>query len=346
MQRTALPFLILLSACRTASPTTITCDDPCYECKDPCLPCPSGQCVPAPPSGWEGPVLLWSGPTEEAPGCPQEAPEIVYEGHAGIVAEPRCPSCSCGPAVCVLRGMAAISTYMCQPGGVEIPYPAPEGWTGECHSNGVIPGEQVGSVQVLSPVLAPCAPIETPPEEPGSFGWETLARACKGPGIYGRCAEGLTCGTGAEPPEGFAACIYRQRQVFECPADYPEQRVFHDGIDASGVSCTACTCGDPEGGKCVVFGTAFEDTVCADLLGGSGSSLAHAGCTDSGAPKPLGSMTALVYENEPGTCPPSGGQPVGEAMPLHPTTFCCQPRSFERAKAVPGAPGDARREAE
>ena len=39
----------------------------------------------------------------------------------------------------------------------------------------------------------------------------------------------------------------------------------------------------------------------------------------------LGSMDAALVTDHPGACAPLGGEPVGEATPVGPSTFCCLP---------------------
>jgi hypothetical protein len=48
---------------------------------------------------------------------------------------------------------------------------------------------------------------------------------------------------------------------------------------------------------------------CANVVPGSG----------------LGSKSAAVVDIDAGSCPPIGGEPIGEVVPTEPATFCCGP---------------------
>ena len=100
--------LILLTAlggavsCEGGSIHFYTCEDPCKTCAKPCADCPGGECVPLPAFGWEGPGLLWIGNEVKAPQCPDHAPQLAFEGHAGLKDFMHCPTCACGEPACAL----------------------------------------------------------------------------------------------------------------------------------------------------------------------------------------------------------------------------------------------------
>jgi hypothetical protein len=46
-------------------------------------------------------------------------------------------------------------------------------------------------------------------------------------------------------------------------------------------------------------------------------------CHDDLQPGDLRGMSATWLTNDPGTCEPAGGEPIGTATPTDPSTFCC-----------------------
>lgn len=320
-----LSLLLLLPACQTGHIDVYGCKEPCRDCEDPCTPCPHGECVPLPPLGWEGPVLLWVGSEEEAPGCPERAPNTVYEGHDGLTYTPQCPECSCGPSACVHSGLIAWGAADCLPAGSETPYPAPEGWQGECTSNGTIPEAQFGSIELLAPTEAPCEALTGTVPKQADIRWGTLARACQTSEPLGACDAATLCvPTSEPPPEGFSQCLFKEGDQGECPFGYPERRVFYEGIDTSAAGCTACACSPPEGGACLASMVAYEDALCLDAFTTGSPYLDAPDCTNAMPGYDLRGMSASWMVNEPGTCTASGGEPFGEAKPAIPATFCCQ----------------------
>lgn len=310
--RAAILFLLTpltLFACGTGDIATA-------ECEVLCGSCPEGPCTSAPPLGWEGPVLFWSGLVEDVPPCPEGAPVTAYEGYAGLTTALECPACSCGPSACLWQE-ALLAGESCMPGGPAIPFPIPPGWDGSCWSPGLIDGSEYTWLLYPPMPQAPCTPIEGPAAQ-AQIGWETMGRACRPVSCEGAAPCAGTGGLEA----GFAVCVYGEGER-ECPADYPERTVLHGGVDNSGLGCTPCTCGAPEGGLCLGFIDRYRDTTCGDWDGGILVGSTGKACSGSTPPQDLGSITGFWYTQEPGTCAPGEGVPVGEARPTQPMTFCC-----------------------
>lgn len=319
----------LLGGCDARSPDQLPCQigSTCPEEEA----CP-GRCVPVPPMDWSLPVLLWSGPELEAPDCPAGLTELVeYEGHADPVDPPGCPTCRCEPPTgeCELPTLLLGNTETCPEGGggTHFDFSPPDLWDGSCTSNTVIPPELgVRSITfgTVSMTEGGCTPTASPPSPKGgaaSAPWKTLARACAMAGLAPCPDRDALCVPAAAPPAGFSQCTHRQGE-HECPADYPDRRIFYGDLRDSR-HCTDCSCGPPVGGACYAFVTTFRDLKCEELANGLLASSWWPYCFDTSQDS-LGSKTADPPYYEPGSCEPGGGEPLGAIEPLRPTTFCCQ----------------------
>jgi hypothetical protein len=301
-----------------------------YDCRD-LAECPldnacPGECVRLPPLDFSDPVLLWTGKPMDAPQCPARAPVNVYEGHADLDDSHECPPCACTEPACVLpAGVTASSSAMCQ-GPAYTSFEASPSWDGACTSPAVVPA--LGSVTMAPVTARPCAPVqpETPHDGPWGSPWSTFVRACGGEAMNGLCNDpGLLCMPSAEPPPpGFRQCIMYSRDGDPaCPADYPDKFLFHGGLEDTR-ECTPCTCTETAPSTCIGWLSLYEDAACgAPLLSSMVGDTPT--CLDTAPGAQLGSMEGSWLVNEPGSCGASGGVSLGEAKPLEPRTFCCQP---------------------
>lgn len=293
-----------------------------YQEKESC----TGECVQVPSLGWEGPVLLWVGEPDAAAECPERAPNVVYEGNNGLSAIPQCPTCSCGPSACVLTGLIADSGNMCT-GGDLTDYLPPDGWSGACVSSDAVPAANFDSIHFPPLSEAPCEPQTGDVTTQARYDWARFARACKAadPITNTTCPETAICvPTSEPPPPGFSQCVFTRGEDFDCPPGYSHREVFYRDIDTTTVGCTECTCGPPEGGTCLASVGAYADTACSVSIGSITVGLIGGGCADPMAGFDLQAMDATWMQSQPGACTPAGGEPVGEAMPSTPATFCCQ----------------------
>jgi len=288
---------------------------------------------------WIDPLLLAFGPELGVPPCPDFASMVVFEGHADLTAPAAvCGACSCEPptGACELPPTVTASAASCAQDDTTTPHtpfdPAP-GWTGACDFSGAIPAGKLcdGGVDcVQSVTIAPltvkesgCAPVTQPVPENYPSNWATFARACEW-AARGECA---TVGDLCSPvAAGFRACVATPADV-DCPANspYTEKHVFYGGIDDTR-GCTPCTCGAPAGSSCAGSISIFSDAACSALLllDNAITSLAPS-CHDLPTSPALGSKSAGPTTYTPGTCAPSGGEPLGTATPSGPVTFCCLP---------------------
>ena len=315
------PVRLELSSCGTANP------GPSCPQQETC----AGQCVPIPPYGWELPGLLWFGPELEAPACPVErAPVMGYEGHADPIDSPECPVCTCEPPTgeCELPSSITAYTEPACAGATTYDFSAPDPWDGTCNSDITISAAQSPkSVRIAQLTLTEsgCKPPEPPPPRGEATSWKTFARACRGYGFSPCLDPGMLCVPTAEPPpQGFLQCIY-QKGDLECPPGYPEKHVFYDDISDTR-KCSECSCGAPEGGACVATVSVFHDGACGAWRGEAvmDSYIPKCVTLDDALGDALGSKQATPPVYEPGWCKPIGGEVLGSAAVVGPSTFCCQ----------------------
>ena len=329
------------SACWNANRVDLyTCDDPCGNgqpgdtCDNPCGSC-VGQCVPIPPLDFEGPMIVYIGPQEGAPECPAHAPIKAYEGLGDLRDETfYCPPCKCSEPACVLpEGVTASDLSVCPndpPGATLTPFSAPVSWDGSCTSPGTVGPSQLGSVTIAPVTVRPCEPIvDVVPDWDFYPLWNTFARACRGQVDNGRCEDpALICMPTAEPPPpGFQQCIAAQAELGQdltCPDTYPIQFTFYAGADDTR-DCTECECQQQGQPNCSALVSIYQTTTCSSLISANMIGTAVPLCSDVMPGIQLQSIEASWLVNDPGTCTPTGGVPVGEVVPEGPKVFCCQP---------------------
>ena len=124
--------------------------------------------------------------------------------------------------------------------------------------------------------------------------------------------------------EGFSLCLYREGER-DCPPAWSIRHVFYENFDDS-AACTPCTCSDPMGGVCSGLISVYQDGGCSTPLVSyfTTSDDSAATCTGVLPGAALGSKEVTDVSYQPGSCAPSGGDPVGDPIPLQPSTFCCR----------------------
>lgn len=297
--------------------------------------CPD-TCAPQPPD-WNGPTLLWSGPLwggTDVPSCPADAPNIIYEGYADLIATTKCEACKCEPSTGACSLLSTITLYMseiaCTPSPIVYPFDPPPNWDGSCTAGDAIAPHTYNTITFGPHHLTneSCAPVTPIPEIKGyPPHWDTYALAC---GISAQCIDDKTCIKSDRTSDEFLTCVFREG-IATCPEDYPVQHVFHNGFDDQR-GCSACECGPPVGSNCSGMVKLYEDSECKDsflelTIGAKHSQTACASGPDPypmAWPFPVGSKSADPVTYKPGTCAASGGDLMGEAVPTGPTTFCCR----------------------
>ena len=291
----------------------------------------TGQCLPLAAFDWSVPALLWVGPEHLAPECPADRAKVVaYEGHADL-RPPPCFGCSCEAPTGSCERPVVMNAYPnpdCT--GMPSEFSAPDPWDGTCDSLGA-PLADKRSVMV-EPVLmtesSGCEVVKHDVPLDGAPTWGTFARACLGNGFTAACPDPSDyCAPTAEPPpEGFSQCVH-QGGDHACPPGYPNKHVFYkDAIDLR--TCSDCACGPPEGGVCSMKLSLFQGPVCdpggpSEISSTSVNSMTSA-CLFIAALTDLQSKLGGDPWYTPGSCEPSGGEPVGPVDLLEPATFCCQ----------------------
>lgn len=286
-------------------------------------PCDGGRCVPAPPPGWQGPVLLWTGAPGEVPTCPASAPEQVYKGYIELIDEPRCPTCACGPAACQFNGVGLLDATSCDFNAPEVVYPAPEDWDGECISTMVIPEEQADFVHWRRTSLRPCVPEEIPDPVGWTIEGREIAIACGAAGAVSACDGAQVCAPAAASTPGFLSCVVSPGD-HGCPPGHPNRHVVFDRIDPSTTGCTPCACQEPQGGECSISVSVHVEPACGGWGSTSGSVLHSEGCNGPLIPGASAvSISGWWVAREPGSCEPVPSVPTGAPVLASPTTFCC-----------------------
>ena len=297
----------------------------------------AGQCAPLGPVEWLGPALLWIGKEGEAPACPPSAPVEGSPMFDNLNAPTVCGVCKCdvpsGSCALPTTLTAAAATCADAPNVTHTSFDAPTGWDGACTgANAIVakkPCNSVDCVQSLtiSPLTLtelPCGVSTEPVAGRLPFTWGTVARSCRGV-AYGPCASpSEICAPAVEP--GFAQCLV-QRGDNECPSTYTDKHILYRGFTDTR-ACTPCACSAPIGSTCAALVSVFKDGSCSSpsLVVAISVDATNATCLDvspSGQALLSKLGTAPVYA--PGVCQISGGEPMGEAVPEEPSTFCCLP---------------------
>ncbi|MDI1445950.1 hypothetical protein [Polyangium sp. 6x1] len=298
--------------------------------------CTDGTCVvPAP--DW-APVLLATGAEIDVPVCPENAPEIAFEGRPapgawGLV----CPTCTCDSPVgggCHVPTTWTVTSDACAGGGVNTSFDPPTAWEGKCSATNSIPaGLQcggvpcVGGIDISAPTIEepPCTPHgDDPPPGPahlvtGGFG-APFARACaRAP--WPACEGEEVCLPLSGAP--FATCLMHAGDE-SCPEGWPVKRLLYGQVDDQR-QCEACSCGPPMGAMCSVKVHVYSDAACTvQRLEVDISPEMGGGCFPLMSGVALAGIAAEVLDYQAGTCEPHGSEPVGDVFLADATTFCCR----------------------
>jgi len=272
-------------------------------------------------------------PGEVAP-CPDVAPLVGFEGFADLTVDPHaCPSCWCSPAGCALpEGMYASAAKCPGDGAASLPFgPADGGWEGTCSNEAPIAAglqcEGVACVQSLSiPAMTvePCQPLSQGAASLPTPVWGTMVRECLlGPLSGEGCETGEVCTP--KLPDSLSLCLFLKGDdpAYQCPEDYERRVVVYAGV-ADERACEPCACGDAQGAECGAFLSAFANDACGSLIATVITTSEEPACVDVPSGSAVGSASASVVVDKPGTCAQSGGQPSGAIEPVGPVTLCCQ----------------------
>jgi hypothetical protein len=235
--------------------------------------------------------------------------EVLWEGLVGKDAPNKCEACQCGPAACALPLKVTAHASVCpgedDAGTVE----ARRSWDGSCTARTMpIQSDAFAYVTFEPPALAPCVPVEAAPEP-----WRRPlgnVKACK---LKPQSMSGV--------PSGAVTC-YPPQANGECWKGYAFLRNFPIVIDTR--ACTPCSCGAPEGGKCAVKTTLYQDERCFDELGNTVISNSEPPICSRVDSAPLAAMRSGFTLSEPGTCTPSVSTiEGGKLVPVETHVVCC-----------------------
>jgi hypothetical protein len=263
-----------------------------------------------------------------APECPADRAKVVaYEGHADLN-PPECFGCSCKAPTGSCEVSSVVKGYTglaCS--GDELDFTAPDPWDGQCvFTDPPLEGAVSLFAEPLTMTESGCEPEQHDVPLDGAPKWGTFARACLGNGFTMPCPDpsDYCAPTSEPPPEGFSQCVYQDGD-HACPPDYPSKHVFFAGVTDLR-TCTACSCGAAEGGSCSAGLTVSSEVTCPfDDLGFYFSLISMAPqCLNLPVGMALGAKRVDSVWYTPGSCEPSGGEPVGSVELVGPSTFCCQ----------------------
>lgn len=294
-------------------------------------------CAPELPSGWVGPLALFSGANGSAvPECRDAGAYLVPE-YAGLVGDLStegwsCPSCSCGPpegASATVRisyrsgscaGACAFGSELC---GATFG----TGCSALVLNQGSLTGSEPLSLTLDAVDAAPgsCQALtEGSIALPPSLPYAKTGLACASGRGKGACGAGGICVPRPAAPFAQAPCIAHPGEV-ECPSGYAARREVFSTAFLDQRSCTACACGSVEGVSRMVQVTDF-----AGDLGCDGASLVLGevnGCIQPGVEWVAGvdqRHLSVEVTTEGGQCTAQPSTATGQLSPSGETlTFCC-----------------------
>lgn len=290
---------------------------------DPVCTGPGFACVPRPVDPWQGPVLLYDGDPALVPACPSAYPSTVYQGVSGLAAPPaQCAACTCGPAntICALPPVMAFTDVACMA-------PDPNAYFKPLKNNnnpcGDVQADQSVTFKAAPPTVtaSTCAPAGGAAQKSLPT-WKGVGLVCGG-AQPGRCTV-ATSVCAAPAPAGFVGslCVWSAGDA-SCPADYPQKHTLaKDSSVTDTRACSACGCATDGPATCSVKYTLYRNLGCsgvviADLIAGGACQQGQ-----QGGNYPVQSYDAQIVTS--GSCPPTGGAPVGAVVPVTATTVCCQ----------------------
>ena len=281
----------------------------------------SFACVPAIPSGWMGPLEVYSG-AGPAPACstgfgsPQDANDM-------LVSNPATCGCLCGtPAMQCSSPQTSFFNYATATGCGANPC-AMADLTSSCTM--VSAGSMCTAALIaMSSPQAAVLDAGCPPQSTATIpqtSWGVDARACTSTVALAQldCGSGAVCSPKPAAPFGSSICIASTGDV-ACPtANYTTRHVYYDGvIDTRG--CSACSC-TAQSFSCSATIDVYPSSVQACSTGMPISYTGAVTCEPVDQPADM----QLVVTPSLGTCTPSQSTPTGGELPAKPLTVCCAP---------------------
>lgn len=293
------------------------------------------ECIERPPPDWSGPVALYKDVYSlPVPACPAlffSTP--LFNGHE----QPSSTSAACSQCTCSgLTGVTcsapteeyfsgASCSGLCGWSGPSSQWDRCMGWAFE---------KTDGCPAPTSVKLGPSTPSGTPSCTPSVQApnlppaWIDRVRACHAPSSSLGCEGDFVCAPKGNDAYG-QMCIFRIGEGdVACPSGpYSKKYVLYQSANDTR-SCTDCQCGTASNVQCNTTLKTYSDS-----LGCMTEDASIAAGTCGNFPTaPLDPVEgkwvkAAKLTNQPtGTCPSSGGQPIGSVTPSGPAqTICCKP---------------------
>ena len=291
-----------------------TTEDPSTSTGEPV--CPGGHtCVPEPPKGWTGPVVVSVDALGLEPACEGDFPEASLAAFADLVAPDATCECACEDPFDLSCGFPTLRYYT---SGTTCAGAASNSWVinSACESISGAGGEY-WEIDAPAVTGGECDPVVveasvSPPE------WTTAITSCTNTFDAAGCDVGSLCMRMPSAPFQPLACIWMQGDV-ACPeGDYTERSVYYtDFSDTRG--CGTCGCGDAEG-TCEGNVRTFQDQTCTSPVN---TFTADGVCRQGGALGVGSAEWEWADDDVIASCDPVGGAPEGLAAPTGPYTFCC-----------------------
>jgi hypothetical protein len=282
---------------------------------EPPAACPSAgrTCVPVPPPGWDGPLVV-SGESKATPSCPANMALTRVDAHTGKpTGDHSCSPCTCGD----VSGRSCTGT---------VKYFDTDDCSGEPKTSGAlaninscIRNEEQGDRFAIDVVTnqGTCPPAGGLPQK-SPITWDSTVRGCGAPTLLtDGCKTGEVCAP--DPPAGFRErhCITHPGEV-ACPNDTWPVNVsgFSDVDDTRG--CTTCACTS----SATCTGQVRHFTSAGLCMGTSGTiDLPSPQCRGAGSLSAVRLSIALTPSPDP--CTPSTIVPIGALANKTPVTVCC-----------------------
>jgi hypothetical protein len=289
-------------------------------------------CVPQPPAGWNGPVVLgFDNPANPTLNCLDHSGwTSATAAFTDLLAEPAvCAACGCAPATASCGGGARVTfaTDQCV-GGLCAHTVLTLPPTGACTALNANCGSKILAIRAEEGMgTLTCSPTGGGVQTMPTAQWQRHFVACYQ-------SQGSTCsGTqdcAAPPPIGNewsdAHCIWWDGiPSGGCPASFPEGPLvartgpgLNDTRDCSGCSCTAISAG------CDGSVYLYTQSGCPVVAQNYDVSEVWTGCGGD-----MGTYPSVWGKYAPSTpttwtCPSTGGQPTGDVVPQAPAiTVCC-----------------------
>lgn len=283
--------------------------------------CPSAghSCTKAPPSGWDGPFLVYIGDASSAPACPTEIPA----SEDGSIGDPtgafEC-ECKCGGVA-----NAKCTAFLDEFNGTGcVDPPAGREDLASCRA----PGSEASfraSVDLTNKGACPASAAFKSKADPV---FDRMVRFCKRPTAFASdgCTGGDLCVPDGVAPFNVKTCIANADATQACPAPWTDAHRFFNAVnDTRACNTGSCTCDDPTGtactgGKLKAYGTS---TTCQGP--GPQYAIPLAICINVGA----GSSQKIETAPTPtgGSCNPHGEpDPDGQVAGAGGGVVCCAPQ--------------------